>query len=338
MGFIKDLGMQVAGGALGGIMGMAFGNANDKRQLEQQRKLQEMQIAGQKDMSSWQKALDLQMWKDTSYPAQMEMMKKAGLNPALMYGMSGGGGTTVGSPGPHVQGATASGHQGEMISMTGMGLQLGMMQAQKDLLESQAKKNNAETEKLSGTDTQESQTRIKSLLQGIENQKAQEGLTKVEQRLKEIDVQVQGDTAEERIDYIVWNSLRALEELDQVSRETYIKKATMNDKIDIVKREAIGALLRNQLTGTEIKANETQIKVNEAQINKWATELTQGWHNLSRQDQELRLKTWEAEIKAQFPGIGQMAGKIINDVMEGAKTILDGKDAHKRRTYDSPIK
>lgn len=330
MGFIKDLGMQVAGGALGGIMGMAFGNANDKRQLEQQKKLQALQIAGQKDMSAWQKQLDLQMWRDTSYPAQMEMMKKAGLNPGLMYGMGGGGGTTTGGGAPGVQGATAAGHQGEMQTMTGMGLQLGMMQAQKELLESQAKKNNAETEKLSGTDTEESQTRIKSLLQGIENQKAQEGLTKVEQRLKEIDVQVQGDTAEERIDHIVWNSLRALEELDQVARDTYIKKATMNDKIDLVKREAIGALLRNQLTGTEIK-------VNNEQINKWASEIAQGWTNLSRQEQELRLKAWEAEIKAQSPGISQLAGKLFDSLIEGAKRILD-KDAHNRRTYDSPIK
>lgn len=328
--FIAQLGQQAAGNAVQAGMGLLLQSQADKRQMKQQEKLQELQMKGQKEMTNYNTAKQLQMWKDTNYSAQIAELKKAGLNPGLMYGMGGGGGTTTGSSGGSVQGGTAAGHQGEIVSMTGMGLQLGMMQAQKELLESQAKKNLAETEKLSGTDTEESQTRIKSLLQGIENQKAQEGLTKVEQMLKEIDIKVQGDTTEERIDYIVWNSLRALEELDQVSRETYIKKATMNDKIDIVKAEAIGALLRNSLT-------ESQIKVNDEQIKKWAAEISQGWNNLSRQEQELRLKGWEAEIRAQNIGISQVAGKLFDQLLEGAKRILD-KNAHNRRTYDSPIK
>ena len=37
------------------------------------------------------------MWKDTNYSAQMEELKKAGLNPGLLYGMSGGGATTIGT-------------------------------------------------------------------------------------------------------------------------------------------------------------------------------------------------------------------------------------------------
>ena len=31
---------------------------------------------------------------ETNYPAQVEQMKLAGLNPALAYGMGGGGGVT----------------------------------------------------------------------------------------------------------------------------------------------------------------------------------------------------------------------------------------------------
>ena len=53
-------------------------------------------------------AKQMEMWENTNYPAQVEQIKKAGLNPAMLYGQSGGGATVTGSGGASVGGGSAS--------------------------------------------------------------------------------------------------------------------------------------------------------------------------------------------------------------------------------------
>ena len=77
-----------------------------------------------------------EMWEKTNYSAQKEQMKKAGLNPALMYGMSGGGGVTTGP-----SNATAEGQAGN--TNIGMGIQAV---AQLELLKAQKENIEADTE------------------------------------------------------------------------------------------------------------------------------------------------------------------------------------------------
>lgn len=153
--FGQQLGLQMAGQATSGIMGLALGDINDKRQLRQQEKLQALQIAGQKDMTNYNYGKQLEMWKNTSYPAQMEQLRLAGLNPGLIYGMSGGGGQTTGSgSGGNVTGGQAPTGGGEAQQlMQGMGMNFGLMEAQRRVLETQADKNQADADKTRGVDT-----------------------------------------------------------------------------------------------------------------------------------------------------------------------------------------
>ena len=161
--------MQAASSAIGQI----FAGMNDRRQIKQQDRLNKQQLEVDKEKMDYQQELGLQMWRDTNYAAQKEEMKKAGLSPGMMYGMGGGGGATTGDPGASV-GANAAPKGGGEI----MGLQL--LDAQRKLKEAQANKANTEAEKLKGVDTQEAQTRIASLTQGISNQKAVQALTQVQ--------------------------------------------------------------------------------------------------------------------------------------------------------------
>ena len=143
--------MQAVGGAVNAGMGMVLGAYNDRRQLKQQDKLLKQQEGYNRNAAQFSHDLQYDMWQKTNYPAQMEQMKKAGLNPALMYGMSGGGGTTTGSAtqsAPQGGGAPAGG--GEAMAMMQMGMQNQMLQAQKDLIEAQTKKTNAEAENEAG--------------------------------------------------------------------------------------------------------------------------------------------------------------------------------------------
>lgn len=160
MGFdIGSIANTATGGVVGQVLGMALGGMQDQRQYNQQEKLQNLQIKGNKEMGEFNKEQQLDIWNKTNYEAQKEHMQNAGLNPGLMYGMGGGGGTTTGSPGGTVSGGTASDGSARMQASAATTAQMGLMTAQKDVLESQADKNKAETEKISGADTRETTAR-----------------------------------------------------------------------------------------------------------------------------------------------------------------------------------
>lgn len=138
---IADIGMNAANQGLGTIFGMALGAYNDRRQLKQQERLQNLQIEGQKNMTDYNYSKQLQMWKDTNYGAQKAQLQAAGLNPGLLYGMGGGGGATVGGASGSVQGANAPAGGQEIMGMM-------MQQAQLKLLEAQTRKTNTEADNI----------------------------------------------------------------------------------------------------------------------------------------------------------------------------------------------
>ena len=103
--FIKNLGEQVGSAGASGALGMGlsmldeaiFGDRRRKKQIEQQQKLTDIQKGANLEMMDAQKKQQLEMWEATNYKAQIEQMKKAGLNPASIYGEGGGGLTSLGS-------------------------------------------------------------------------------------------------------------------------------------------------------------------------------------------------------------------------------------------------
>lgn len=135
-----DAGKNAANNIVGQAMGLALEGHEDKRQLKQQGKLQKLQIQGSKELTDYNMMKQLEMWKNTSYPAQIELMKEAGLNPGLMYGMGGGGGQTTGSANGNVSGAAAP-------SGTGTAGEMGMQLMQMRLMRAQEENINADTEK-----------------------------------------------------------------------------------------------------------------------------------------------------------------------------------------------
>ena len=136
----EQLGMQAAGN----VLGLGLGLINDRRQLAQQERLQKLEIQGSKELTDYNTAKQLQMWKNTSYPAQREMMEKAGLNPGLMYGMGGGGGQTAAiSPG-HASGSDAPKGGGEVLGMGLMGQQAALVKAQIDNINADTANKKAE--------------------------------------------------------------------------------------------------------------------------------------------------------------------------------------------------
>lgn len=174
----KKLGETLLGmlpGAAGSLFGLAMQGSNDRRQIRQQEKLQAMQIRGNKEMTDYQAAKELQMWKDTNLPAQMAMVKEAGLNPSLFYGGTGPGGTTGGS-GSGISGGSAPVGGGEAMMGIGLGMQV---KAQTELLQAQKENIQAQTANLGSSsklmDAQAWETGLRAALEDVLQQSNEKG-------------------------------------------------------------------------------------------------------------------------------------------------------------------
>ncbi|AXH73778.1 MAG: DNA pilot protein [Microviridae sp.] len=146
MSFIKLLGEQAAGAAtsvVGAGLGMALNKWNQNQQLKQEGRLQQQAMQGQMAMTDYNTAKQLEMWKQTGAVGQMEQLKKAGLNPGLIYGMGGAGGQSAGI----TPGQISQGHAAPPGGEVGMGIER-MLQA--SLMKAQIDNINADTANKTG--------------------------------------------------------------------------------------------------------------------------------------------------------------------------------------------
>jgi hypothetical protein len=97
------------------------------RQYHREKKLMGMGFGYQQQLNQQGHDLQMDMWNKTNYGAQMEHMKKAGLNPALMYGGAGQGGQT----GSQTGGSAPGGHAAQESAMDVSNMILAMAQAEK---------------------------------------------------------------------------------------------------------------------------------------------------------------------------------------------------------------
>ena len=125
----------MASGMLGMIQQAGFDMWGQDRQNRAQMDIDNNQYQNQRRLNEQGNDLQYQQWLRTNYPKQIEMMKKAGLNPALMYAKGGPGGTTGSQTGGGAKG-------GQAASMNPMDV------ANMTLLKAQEDKLKAETEAL----------------------------------------------------------------------------------------------------------------------------------------------------------------------------------------------
>lgn len=297
-------------------LGILTGAIENEMQFGLQKRLNAEQLKNSKNMMDFQQMKQMEMWEKTGYGAQMEQMAKAGLNPGLMYGMSGGGAQTTGNISATAQGGQAS--RANIATMTGMGIQQQLAQAQIKHLEAQADLTTAQAEKTKGTDTAESQARIEALQQGVDNERQRFQLLKLEETLKQIENFEKQATQENRMEFIEYQTRQAMKHLEIVENEAFISNATINEKIAIIGQEALGAAIRNALT-------QAQIKLTAEQITQMKEHIKQGWKGLSLQTDQQAINKFEAELKQAFPGIMNVGGRIINDAIESVFRIISGK-------------
>lgn len=114
---VESAALGLATGAVESAGNMAFGLMGQK-----------MQLKGQKKALEQQNAANYDYWLKTNYNAQVEQLKKAGLNPGLLYGMGGSGGQSGGA-----SAMPSAPNSGGINAATNA--QLALMKAQKENIE-----------------------------------------------------------------------------------------------------------------------------------------------------------------------------------------------------------
>lgn len=307
----------------------AFG-LGDKRQLRQQQKLQDQQIAGAKELTDYQKQKELDMWNATNMEAQIEHIENAGMNPALIYGMKGGGGITTGSGGtPMPSGGQASDSASRTNANTGMGMMLGqnaLMQAQIKLAESQANKNNVEAANAAGIDVQKKEAEIQNITQvtnligeQTKNTRISRDGIQLDNNLKEIAQDIQNATSENQIRNINFQIDKAYSEV------SYLESQINGQNIDnVIKSRATEDIIKSynlQLENiiAQTLANKAGGQLSIEKAKAVATELKQGWEQIKQSGKNTKEMAeailWSSGIQAGAQTVGnimQMITKFKN--------------------------
>ena len=258
-------------GLISGALGMVGGAISDRRNYRNQKKLMGLQneynlnmLAKQQDyakemaginqgyamdMANWSHNANKDMWDYTNYENQVAHLEAAGLNPALLYGQGGGGGATaaggnaIAGSGQSAGGANTSAPQAiksQIIEGAGMGIQLGLMNAQKRNLEADAAKKEADAVKTAGVDTELAKTAAKLNEERINN---------VNMSTEEIAAKAKmwGDTST-----MLWQQAR------KYASEADYNEKTMDTRIEKAGYETMGSLLENLETIARIQFTKAQ--------------------------------------------------------------------------------
>lgn len=303
LGIVRDL--------FGTGMGLLLEGHNDKRQLRQQKKLQELQILGMKDMAAYNYNLQKQLWKDTGYGAQVEQMKEAGLNPALMYKGAGPGGITALSGGTGVSGGSAPAGGMEIMNMM-------MAKAQMELVRAQTEKTKAEAKNLpkQGANIEAS---TESLLQGINNAKAQEELTKVQTRIAKSAAWIAELTQDSQAEIIIQQLSRLEAEARSALVQANVDEDTKQQKIDLIGAQLAGEIVRNNLT-------EQQINLSKEQQQQIVEQVKIAWAQLKNEQDKTAIQNKIAEFETSFGSqVGGIIGNVLNLIpgLKGKKTTIN---------------
>ena len=141
-------------------------------QMQHQYEMEKMGLQAQynKEQAKYSQELAKEMWEYTNYENQVKHLKAAGLNPALLYGKGGTGGSTAGAgtAGPVAMGTSEA---------VGMALQTKQLSLNQQEQQANIAKTMAETAKIAGVDTEQVKAQIKEALQGIEESKARQKIS-----------------------------------------------------------------------------------------------------------------------------------------------------------------
>lgn len=261
---IQSAGAGIASQAAGGLLGLAFGNAQDNRQIKQQERLNELQLKAQKEMSMFNIGQQKDLWEYTGYANQVRQMKEAGLNPALLYGQAGGSGSTAAAAQGNVSAQSAPKGTGQEVQQF-MGLaqqqqaQTALLRAQKENIEADTANKKEDTANIN-VNTKVQGATLENIAQETTNLKVKETILKLDRDLKDLDKQVSEGTMFDRMKLIDLAAQQAQQTLFQLQNQTEISDET---KETVIKQAT--ATLSNTLIDTQLKMSGIELNTQNIQ-------------------------------------------------------------------------
>ncbi len=319
--------MKVTGdGLLGAGMGLVssiFGGNQQKkaeeRQDQRQKEYMALQHGYNEESADNAQKRTMAMWDYTNYENQMKHMKAAGLNPALMYGLGGGGGVSangaqgVGTSMPTDQAGSLG------IQEKGMALETAQLMSQIELNKATAKKTDAEANKIAGVDTDATKAGIENVIAQTANEKVKKGLIYADTRLKDAMEELNRAKVEET-GWAIKNIVKGIEYMDAQIKQTGLNSELIEKTMDSQVNEA-AARVQNIIADTLLKG--TQGRVNQEQAKAIGEQVKQGWENVL-----VNLKGKENEAYA----LELEAEKIMNQLNLG-KMEIDQKEKNRIKDY-----
>lgn len=296
------------GAIIGAGMGLAGSILGRKQQNEDQREMMELQAKLNQQQAQYNQGLAKDMWNYTSFPNQVKKMKDAGLNPALIYGMGGQGGSSSGAGQASGVGLSDAKGMQTGIAIQGMGLELANLASQIELNKSQTEKNKAEAEKTAGIDTQVQQATMENLIEQTANEKVKKGLIYADTRFKDALEEI----TRAKVDEVGWNIKNLMKSLELTDRN--IRAADLDNELKDRTMEAnvkqANEILKNTMADTLVKYS--QGKVNEAEAKAIGEKVKQEWSSIDIQ---------MAEKEQGWQQLEQNAEKIMNELKLGEKGL-----------------
>lgn len=246
--------------------------------------------------------------------AQLSQIKEAGLSPSLFYGDGGGISGQTGA-----MGTGAAGIMGQTFGVSPMNMsQIGLQQAQADLLKAQTRKTNEETKTEAG-ENERGAAEIEQIITKTKNTNLKNVFQEYQNALSEIALGVSATTEEfqvknyikqtEYLEHLV-TSAKVKADIDEKSEEdvlAYIKERTNNLIADSWLKQSQSKLTKQQVLDlvNQITNRDKQLEINENTLKE-------------------QVKQWGVQNKLKDEEIDAMwAGVVVNGVVGGAGNILN---------------
>ena len=242
-----------------------------------------------------------------NYPAQVNQMKEAGLNPAMMYKSGGQSGTTAADNATR-QGPQAANGGGMEIQ------QMIQMELQNRLQEAQIANIKADTEGKEIDNTNKDNGGV-----GFNNIKADTAVKEQDAAIKKVQATIAYATIEESINMITIASQKLHNEWEIAVTNNWVNQNTATIKV----KQAEADLLKTGLENLMIKSN---VNLNKAKIVEISENIKQKWMSLSLDERNTIVNELNQKTNKQNENTNEGMLKLqefIKDIPDSTKLSVE---------------
>jgi len=330
---MAELGMMMAneaskqaGNALGQLTNLMLSPINDRRYYNQSKKMMQLQMEGSKEMSEFQRMQQMKMWEDTNFKAQVEQMKKAGLNVGMMYGGSGPGGS-VSAQSNNVSGNSPLAGNEMMARMNPLSM------AEIENMKAQTRLTNVQADKLAGVDTDkgrqdisESEQRINKLVEETKNEALKGELMILNKSLMNIELNIANSTEDDIIKQVEASADQAISEAMKADAEAFVAQGGKEELIEQLKLSTAikkAELVLIKATGAKTEQEIANLKMNLDKAAKeiWAMDnkTRQDWMSMQMESKRLWLQERGINFATSVAAQSGQWSAVINDMIAAGK-------------------